>query len=75
MRLPVMQHQGVQVPAGVSPLANAVRPSRIGEHGEVLVVRNQFIDQLLDPLVVHVVVGRPMQQQQVPFELAGPGDG
>ena len=72
--LEIPRHELPQVQRRVVPLADRVRAVGIGHHRERLVVADQLVDQGLGPLVVAVVVARPVDDQQVPLELVGEGD-
>ena len=50
-------------------LVEAVATIRVGHEIELPVVLNQFIDQSLRALVMHVVVPGTVYQQQLAFEL------
>ena len=56
------------------PAADAVLPIRIGQHVERLVVFNEFVDQALCSLVVHIVIAGAVNEQQFALELRRPGD-
>ena len=62
--------QAVKVPRCVFTLGDAVAAIRIGQHRELFVVRDQLVDQRLGPLIVAVVVTGPVNEEQVPSQLA-----
>ena len=69
------RQQVVKVGCRVFPFVNRMGAIGVGHHGESLVVKNQFIDQSLEALVMHIVISRSVYDEMIAFQVFGIIDG
>ncbi len=64
---PILFHCSPQMQGGVFALINAMVPHRVAHHAEHFIVFNQFIRQHFKILVMYIIVGRAMNDEEVPL--------
>ena len=57
------------------PFRDAVGPVRIRHHRERLSVGDELVDEHLKALIMDVIVARPMDDEEVAFQVLGEVDG
>ena len=67
----ISRERFVKMTPGVSAFADAMAAVGIGQHGKLLVVRDKFVDQCLDPEVMAIIVASAVNDKQVAFQLMG----